>query len=660
MKKFLNLALTILLVFLMFSGCSKNNASDKESPEKEAQPELPPVMGDTITPTDYSAEENWLSLPDTDYPVDVFYLYPTAWTRQETEPYVCEIDNESMIDGAQLMYMAQASAFETVGNVYVPYYRQLDAVWLLSEPLETQEKYFNGVPYTDAIAALEYYLENYNNGKPFILAGHSQGSSVTKSIVKYYMKEHPDVYERMVAAYVIGYFVTDKELEENPHMKFAQSAEDTGVIVSWNVEAPGITDNPLAPEGSVSINPITWTTTQELAAAEKNLGSEVFNRAEGSITHMEHLADAQVDTKRGTVICSTVDIDTYSPGKAGLFPRGVYHAQDYGFYYHNIRENAQTRVDSFLGNLPAVYGDEIVPVDYSVAENWVNIPNSDFDVDVFYLYPTSWTRNEGEPYYCQADNKSLRKLAPFSYAKHATAFETCANVYTPFYRQVDALWLMEKSLQEGQKYFEGIPYTDAVAAFEYYLENYNNGKPFILASHSQGSSVAKAILKYYMKDHPEVYERMVAAYVIGYSVTKDELNKYPHLKFAQGETDTGVIVSWNTEAPGTIVNPLLFEGAISINPITWTLEETPASKEQNLGSYIANMQTGKIVDVYNLADAAVNKQRGSVICSSVDVEIYAPDGGMFPKGVYHLNDYGFYYYNIRENAAKRIEAYLNK
>ncbi len=309
--------------------------------------------------------------------------------------------------------------------------------------------------------------------------------------------------------------------------------------------------------------------------------------------------------------------------------------------------------------LPPVYGEKIIPTDYSVKENWIHIPDTDFEVDVFYLYPTSWTKTENDLYYCEIDNESLRKTAPFNYKRQASAFETSANVYSPFYRQIDALWLMgENKLQEGQKYFEGIPYTDAVSAFEYFLENYNNGKPFILASHSQGSAVMKGILKYYMTEHPEVYERMIAAYMIGYSITEDDLKEYSHLKFATGETDTGVIVSWNTEAPGTEYNPLLFDGAISINPITWTLEETVAEKEKNAGSLIANLQKGELVEMEHLADAAVNKERGSVICSSVDVNVYSPDGAPFPKGVYHLNDYGFYYNNIRENAAKRIEKYF--
>ena len=83
---------------------------------------------------------------------------------------------------------------------------------------------------------------------------------------------------------------------------------------------------------------------------------------------------------------------------------------------------------------------------------------------------------------------------------------------------------------------------------------------------------------------------MVAAYVIGYSVTKDDLEEYPHLKFATGEDDTGVIISWNTEGKKNVeekaYNIVVLPNEISINPLNWKLDDTYAPASENLGSMI--------------------------------------------------------------------------
>ena len=75
------------------------------------------------------------------------------------------------------------------------------------------------------------------------------------------------------------------------------------------------------------------------------------------------------------------------------------------------------------------------------------------------------------------------------------------------------------------------------------------------------------VLSEYVKAHPEYLKRMIAAYVVGYSITEDYLKANPHLKFAERANDTGVIVSYNTEGPGNGNNIVVLPGAISINHI---------------------------------------------------------------------------------------------
>ena len=164
------------------------------------------------------------------------------------------------------------------------------------------------------------------------------------------------------------------------------------------------------------------------------------------------------------------------------------------------------------------------------------------------------------------------------------------------------------------------------------------------------------VLAEYMKKHPDLLKRMIAAYVIGYSITEDYLKANPHLKFAEGADDTGVIISYNTESAGNENNIVVLPGAISINPINWKRDETYASAEENLGGYIPNEELGKMENVPHPADAQVNLERGVVITTTKAMKPM-PGPVPFGNGSFHSGDYALYYYNIKANVATRIAAY---
>ena len=307
------------------------------------------AYANTEVATNYANPEHWLALPASpDKPVDVFYLYPTVFQKvNKNEPNICNIDNPVMVKYSQLALAFQASAFDPVGNIYAPYYRQADAAYTLGLPLAEQHKVVGGIPTTDASAAFDHYINNFNNGRPFILAGHSQGSNVLLYLLSDYMKKHPEVYRRMIAAYVIGYSITPEYLAKNPHLKFAKGAKDTGVIISYNTEAPQVAGkNPVVLPGAMAINPITWTRGEKTATAAESLGSVDMDE-NGKLITLKKYADARVDKAKGVLICSTVDVDKLSPGNQ-VFPKGVYHRYDYPFYYYNLRENAAVRTNRFL------------------------------------------------------------------------------------------------------------------------------------------------------------------------------------------------------------------------------------------------------------------------------------------------------------------------
>ena len=308
-------------------------------------------------------------------------------------------------------------------------------------------------------------------------------------------------------------------------------------------------------------------------------------------------------------------------------------------------------------------------IDYSKKENWYQIPEITKDVDTFYIYATEYIMSslmEGAPEYASLDNEEMLLGAAGEYQLHATAYADATNVFMPYYRQC-GMTVMKRAWKETGNVdaaIGGMPYGDIVDALDYYFEHLNGGRPFIIAGHSQGSAITKMVLKKYFKEHPDYYKRMVAAYPIGYAITHEELAANPHLKFATGECDTGVIISYNTEGPGNAeVNAetaVLLPGGISINPLNWKLDDTYAPASQNLGSLWPNEKTGEL-DIQDIgADAQVLPDRGVVVTHAkgqeLDEETIKVVGEFFGPDGRHGEDYALFYNNIKDNVAKRVAA----
>ena len=220
--------------------------------------------------------------------------------------------------------------------------------------------------------------------------------------------------------------------------------------------------------------------------------------------------------------------------------------------------------------------------------------------------------------------------APQLFDQQATAFDA-ANVFAPFYRQANANIVLAPTLPWSNKeaIIGGIPTQDVTGAFIYYIEHFSNNRPFILAGHSQGSDVLTHLLAGYLKRNSQVYKRMIAAYIIGNPVTKNFLDTNAHLKFATGPDDFGVIISYNTEAPGvTKRNPVLgTQKGIVINPINWKTDETYANKFAGFGSYMMIDSVTKIWGwMPQYADAHIDTIKGVLLCTTADpVKYFGPD-----------------------------------
>lgn len=353
MKKHITAAIVLaLLLCLTLAGCGGGRSGGA-------------AVRAITSDIDYSNSENWLALPRSpDKAVDVFYVYPTGYVADPNGPVISTIDDPGMVASAQNALGEQASAFAAIGNIYAPYYRQADASYALG--LATIDAVYNvvgGIPEADVTAAFDYYIRHYNNGRPFILASHSQGSAVAALLLENYMRDNPLVYAKMVAAYAIGWSFTREYFSRNPHLRFALGPDDTGAIISYNTQGPLFTGkNPVVFPGAMAINPITWTRTQGLATAGQNLGSlrlkqggqvvlpaqpGVMDFADAEVTPINPTT-SQIDPTSTTsvVLCHTVAPTALATNS--VFTAGVYHNYDYAFYYNNIAANAANRVHRFL------------------------------------------------------------------------------------------------------------------------------------------------------------------------------------------------------------------------------------------------------------------------------------------------------------------------
>ena len=201
---------------------------------------------------------------------------------------------------------------------------------------------------------------------------------------------------------------------------------------------------------------------------------------------------------------------------------------------------------------------------------------NDDKIDLFYIVSTNVLSAEdenGDTAYQTRLNENDRKAfdAEFRYVeKHFC--QSDFNYFAPYYHQ----FTFEAISLEPEKYQEVYSaVSDEVCdAFDYYMEHKNNGRRFALVGFSQGAMLVLDLLKH-MTD--EQYERMVAAYALGYRITEEDCQN-KHIRPAYGETETGVTISFNSALSTDGVWPLVAEGAVTcINPVNWKTDSTPAN-----------------------------------------------------------------------------------
>lgn len=220
------------------------------------------------------------------------------------------------------------------------------------------------------------------------------------------------------------------------------------------------------------------------------------------------------------------------------------------------------------------------------------------------------------------------------------------NFYSPYYRQCTLHSFMSDSLAVTRL---PLPTDDVRRAFEYYLSHENADRPFILAGFSQGAMIALQLLRE-MDD--VTYSRMVAAYIIGASISLEIIDECPHVIPATGSDDTGVTICYNSvREPSCTMWP---RSAACINPVNWHTDDTPAtlitapSPHVPVGEQQMDTLTITMDPVSNLI----------LVDGFTATDYILPLIGK--DGNYHSREIWLYREQLKENMAERVEKFINK
>ncbi|MBN1142455.1 MAG: DUF3089 domain-containing protein [Deltaproteobacteria bacterium] len=288
--------------------------------------------------------------------------------------------------------------------------------------------------------------------------------------------------------------------------------------------------------------------------------------------------------------------------------------------------------------------------EYDNPENWAELPPAGGEkkpVDVFFVHPTAFFESEVWNESIESGLKNPR--IDFSLKKCASAFRKSCNIFAPHYREAHMKVL--RASEANKEKAMAVAYEDVERAFDNYLRHFNQGRPFILAGHSQGSNLLLMLLEGRFAD-ARLREQLVASYLIGWSVTTDDLRRYPFLKMSAARDQIGCLVSYNTqsEKPAmTIVRP----GAVGVNPLTMDLTDRFVPAEKNLGALFVTDSAEIEIPAFTGAQTV----NGALVIP----EPSRKDLVRTPfRGFYHPYDYSIFYRNIERNVAERVAAFLRR
>lgn len=285
------------------------------------------------------------------------------------------------------------------------------------------------------------------------------------------------------------------------------------------------------------------------------------------------------------------------------------------------------------------------------------------DAAVFFIHPTSYLKRDH--WNAPIDDPEARRFGLVVTRANASVFGRAAEVWAPRYRQATfGAFLSDQP--EARQALE-LAYADVAQAFDRFVAAQPAGRPIVIAGHSQGSFLAKRLLREKVAGTP-LARRIAAVYAIGWVV--DRARDLPAMGLpACGAPDqSDCVVSYLTfadEADTSMMRDAYerFAGNGNAAAKPDYLCSNPLTGGEG-GTTSASANSGGIVPSATLETAKITPGLVGASCASDgSLRIGAgPSMGPFvlPGGNYHVYDYALYWTNLRQDFARRVAAWSKR
>lgn len=287
------------------------------------------------------------------------------------------------------------------------------------------------------------------------------------------------------------------------------------------------------------------------------------------------------------------------------------------------------------------------------------------EVDVFFIHPTTYYGKAGWNARYDEPGFSLDRLESGVLRFQASVFNGCCRIFVPRYRQATVYAFIGKGEDEHSAL--DFAYRDVLAAFRNFVAERNDGRPFILAGHSQGGLHGSRLLQEEIVG-TKLADRMIAAYLVGSALPADL--GIDGIEPCDGPTATGCMINWNSmnaSAPrrgwidegttwlGGAYRMLNGASLTCVNPLNWALGGGAEANENLGGLPFVGSDEEFPAPRPALTGATCD---GGVLLVSLDEDEPGFTMGV-RSGDYHIYDYNLFYMNIRANLDDRISAFLS-